>query len=122
MQGEGKDLLNSDQKLSLISKLINWDLLEHQLGHLFEHQSAPPLRLTLGLLYLKTLNDISYEETLEQWGNSSHWQRFCGDVQADAVQPIRASTLSIWNREIGDKGFYWIRVAVNAPYQNKTLH
>ena len=113
---------NIDRKLTLISNLIDWPLLEQHLGHHFESKSSPPFRLMVGLLYLKTINDISYEETLEKWDNSVYWQRFCGGPETDKMSQIRPSTLSIWDRELGDHGIYWMRVAVTIPFQSKTLH
>jgi IS5 family transposase len=115
-------LENLDRKLTLVSNLIDWSLLEHHLGHHFKHKAAPPFRLMIGLLYLKTMNDISYEETVEKWDSSVYWQRFCGSDNTGALSPIRPSTLSIWNREIGDQGFYWMRVALTIPFHNETLH
>ena len=113
---------NIDRKLTMMSNLIDWALLEQHLGHHFEPKSAPPFRLMMGLLYLKTMNDLSYEETLEKWDNSVYWQRFCGSNNAELALPIRPSTLSIWSREIGDKGIYWMRVAVSVPFHNETIH
>ena len=113
---------NLDSKLPLMSNLIDWALLEQQLGHHFEPKSAPPFRLMIGLLYLKTMNNISYEETLKQWDRSVYWQRFCGSDNTEAASAIRPSTLSIWNREIGDNGIYWMRVAVTMPFRNETIH
>lgn len=111
-----------DRKLATVSRLIDWGLLEQHLGHHFKHESAPPLRLMMGLLYLKTMNNISYEETLEKWDSSVYWQRFCGMDNVDPELLIRPSTLSIWTREIGDKGFYWMRKAVTLPFHNETIH
>ena len=116
-------MLYPEKKLSLIENIIDWELLEQHLGHHFEQQSAPPFRLMIGLLYLKAMNDISYEETLKEWDSSPLWQRFCGGFQANSGQPMRASTLSIWNREIGDKGLYWMRIAVTVmPQESQLLH
>jgi IS5 family transposase len=106
----------------MMSSLIDWGLLEQHLGHHFEHKAAPPFRLMIGLLYLKTMNDISYEETLRKWDSSVYWQRFCGSDKAESELSISPSTLSIWNREIGDKGIYWMRMAVTVSFHNETIH
>ena len=104
-------------------QLIDWSLLEQHLGHHFEESSSPPFKLTISLLYLKAMDDISYEETLDKWDESANWQYFCGCSRRNEKRPIRASTLSIWNREIGDIGNYWMGVAISkTPQQSKTFH
>ena len=75
----------SQRQLSLIDELIDWELLEQQLGHHFSHKAAPPFRLMIGLLYLKTINDLSYEETVKNWGQSPDWQDFCGGLAKRSV-------------------------------------
>ena len=112
----------SQRQLSLIDELIDWELLEQQLGHHFSHKAAPPFRLMIGLLYLKTINDLSYEETVKNWGQSPDWQDFCGGLKTKPEHGLRPSTLSIWTREIGDNGIYWMRKAVTLPWSNQTLH
>ncbi len=99
-----QNITNTEIKASLLKDIVDWELLEYRLGHHFKQKSAPPLRLLVGLLYIKSMSDASYEMTIEQWNHSPLLQKFCGDLQSDSNYPIRPSTLSIWNRVLGDTG------------------
>lgn len=114
--------ISVEGKALLLEGLVDWGLLEQHLGHHFKHETDPPFRLLIGLLYLKAMNNTSYEETIEQWNSSPLIQKFCGGSQPHSARPMRASTLSIWNRVIGDSGINWMSAAVSVPQQNKSLH
>jgi len=121
-QAKERAVLNSKKNICLMGNIIDWDLLEQHLGHHFEKESSPPLRLLLGLLYLMAMNNSSYEETLEHWCQSPEAQYLCGGYAENINLPIRPSTLSIWNREIGDQGIYWMRAAITVPLQSHLIH
>lgn len=107
------DTKRLEEKAYLLEKRVDWDLLEQHVGHHFVSDSAPPFRLLMGLLYLKVMNNTSYEETLHHWNSSPLLQRFCGGSPSGLNGAIRPSTLSIWNRVIGESGIHWMRIAVS---------
>jgi len=97
-----------DRKIARMGEMIDWRLLECHLGHYFASTSAPPMRVLIGLLYLRAINDVSYEEACEQWIRSAVWQEFCGNACLSYYDSIKPMNLSIWERVIGEEGTHWM--------------
>ncbi|RVU84609.1 hypothetical protein EOL70_10130 [Leucothrix sargassi] len=108
-----------DEKIIAVNNIIDWQLLERQLGHHFDHQNVFSCRLIIGLLYLKAMSDSSYEETIERWKTTKLWHSFCDAKPSDLQQALRASTISIYEREIGDTGEYWMHAALKSAILKK---
>ena len=99
-----QDVINPDDKLIRLARLIDWDLLSKQYHHQFEQGSAPSPRLLFGLLYLQAKEDIGCGELMKRWESSPEWQHFCGEEMLKDTFPLHPSQLSIWRREIGSNG------------------
>lgn len=102
-----------ERNILRMGELINWQLLESKIGHHFARENSPPMRLLVGLLYLRMINNSSYDEVLEQWGQSPTLVKFCGNEDSVVgIKYIRPSTLSIWERELGSDGIRWMHEAI----------
>jgi len=112
-----------ERNILRMGELINWRLLESRIGHHFTRKNAPPMRLLVGLLYLRMINNSSYDEVLENWRQSPALSKFCGDdCSANGIDNIRPSTLSIWERELGSDGIRWMQVAITDLGTKPRLH
>lgn len=99
-----QDVINPDDKLIRLARLIDWELLSKQYYSKFQQGSAPSPRLLFGLLYLQAKEDIGSSELMKRWENSPEWQHFCGEETLNDKFPLHPSQLSIWRREIGPDG------------------
>ena len=75
------DIVNPQHPLVEMKDIIDWDLLDQELGHEFcatNGASALPTRLMVGLMYLQHTFNLSDEAVVERWVESPYWQYFCG--------------------------------------------
>ena len=68
------DIINLIHPLVRLAKIIDWNLLDNELGVHFATvgTAALPTRLMAGLLYLQHLHNLSDEMVLEQWLESPY--------------------------------------------------
>lgn len=76
------DIINPNHPLVRLAKIIDWNLLDNELGAHFSAVGAAalPTRLMTGLLYLHNLSD---EMVLEQWLESPYYQYFWEQLGSD---------------------------------------
>lgn len=69
------DIINPNHPLVRLAKIIDWNLLDNELGVHFATVGAAalPTRLMAGLLYLQHLHNLSDELVLEQWLESPYY-------------------------------------------------
>ena len=99
-----RDVVDPDDKLIRLARLIDWELLSEQYYTKFQEGNAPSPRLLFGLLYLQAKEDISCKELFKRWEKSPEWQHFCGEETLKDTFPLHPSQLSIWRREVGPSG------------------
>ena len=85
------DIVNPQHPLVEIKDIIDWHLLDQELGHEFcatNGASALPTRLMVGLMYLQHTFNLSDEAVVERWVESPYWQYFCGEAHAHCHKEI----------------------------------
>lgn len=98
------EVVNKQDKLYRLERMIDWDLLSTQYTHKFDSGNAPSPRLLFGLLYLQAKENIDSEELMQRWETTPEWQYFCGEKTLHDRFPLQPAQLSIWRREIGENG------------------
>jgi IS5 family transposase len=78
-----------------------------------EGRPAKPIRLMVGLLLLKQMNNESDESVVERWKENPYWQQFCGMVDFQWDLPCDPSDLVYFRQRIGETGVALI-LAVSA--------
>jgi len=63
-----------------------------------------PIRLMVGLLYLKHAFGESYESVVQRWAENPDWQLFCGGEYFETRLPCDPSGLTRFRRALGDAG------------------
>jgi IS5 family transposase len=65
-------MLNQRHALYKLSSQIDWNAAEVHFGHLYSEEGRPgiPIRLMVGLHYLKHTYDLSDEEVVAQWAEN----------------------------------------------------
>ena len=98
------DLVNPKHPLCKLAEAIDWSVFEHEFGPLYaENQGAPakPIRLMVGLHYLKYAYNHSDESVVWELLENAYWQYFCGFEYFLYDLPLDASTLSKWRSRVG---------------------
>jgi IS5 family transposase len=99
--------LDLKHPLLRLAELIDWQRFETAFGALY-HETAgrpgKPMRLMVGLTYLKHTYNLSDEEVCARWVENPYWQFFCGFDYLQHQLPIDPSSLTRWRERIGASG------------------
>lgn len=102
-----EDILDKRHGLYQLANRLNWDFLIKELGSYYsEGPGRPeiPIRVIVGLHYLKYLENESDETVVEQFCENPYWQYFCGLETFVHELPCHPTTLVKWRKRIGEKG------------------
>ena len=101
------NLLDQRHALYKLAALIDWSSFEEAFGTLYcDHNGSPgkPIRLMVGLEYLKQIHDLSDEQVVAGWVENPYWQYLCGEEYFQHQLPIDPSSLSRFRQRIGESG------------------
>jgi IS5 family transposase len=90
-----------------LAAAINWQVFEDTLGKFYaEEMGRPglPIRLLVGLHYLKHLYNLSDEVVVSSWVENPYWQYFCGEKVFQHQLPCDPTTLVKWRQRVGAEG------------------
>lgn len=76
-----EDILDKKNGLYQLANRLNWDYLTRELGPYYaEGPGRPeiPIRVIVGLHYLKYLENESDESVVQKFCENPYWQYFCG--------------------------------------------
>ena len=100
-------ILDKKHALYQLANRLNWDYLINELGPYYsEGPGRPeiPIRVIVGLHYLKYLENESDESVVEKFCENPYWQYFCGLENFVHQLPCHPTTLVKWRKRIGEKG------------------
>jgi IS5 family transposase len=98
--------LNPRDPLLILAKKLPWDLLEKEFAPFYAEAGRPakPVRLMVGLLLLKQMENLSDERVVEAWVRNPYYQAFCGIEYFQWEPPCAASDLVHFRKRIGEAG------------------
>jgi IS5 family transposase len=100
--------LDPTDPLLRLSAKIPWQEFEDEFApHYKIHTGAPskPIRLMVGLLILKQLENLSDESVVLQWKRNPYYQAFCGMQTFQRDLPCHSTELVHFRKRIGKEGF-----------------
>ncbi len=100
-------ILNKQHPLFKLAQSIDWPMFEKEFGDLFVSdfgRPGLPIRLVVGLHYLKYLYDASDEGVVEMCLENPYWQYFCGFEYFQHEFPCDPTSLVKWRKRAGSKG------------------
>jgi IS5 family transposase len=107
----GQDLLlqlDPDDPLLRLASAISWEKFDQDFAvHYACGIGAPskPIRVMVGLVLLKQLENLSDEEVVLQWKRNPYYQAFCGMTEFQQVKPCHSTELVHFRKRIGKDGF-----------------
>jgi IS5 family transposase len=107
----GQDLLlqlDPDDPLLQLASAIPWGKFDQDFAvHYACGIGAPskPIRVMVGLLLLKQLENLSDEKVVLQWKRNPYYQAFCGMTEFQQVKPCHSTELVHFRNRIGKNGF-----------------
>ncbi len=93
-----------------LAALMPWETLERELSSVLPPapagagRPALPLRMIIGLLYLKHAYNHSDEQVCARWLENPYWQFFCGEVFFQTRFPCDPSSLTRFRQRLGEAG------------------
>lgn len=107
----GTDLLlqlDPNDPLLKLASAIDWCVFDKAFAHHYTASiGAPgkPIRLMVGLLLLKQLENLSDENVVLQWKRNPYYQAFCGMNEFQQKLPCHSTELVQFRKRIGKEGF-----------------
>lgn len=101
-----EQLLDRTHPLVKLSDQIDWSQFTQDFGPLYADEGRPgvPVRIMVGLHYLKHLFNESDESVVVKWVENPYWQYLCGCETFQHELPCHPSSLVKWRKRIGVEG------------------
>ena len=100
-------ILNDRHPLFRLAGEIDWSFFEAEFGPLYVAnvgRPGAPIRLLVGLHYLKHAFNESDESVVARFLENPYWQYFCGFEYFQHDLPVDPTTLVKWRQRIGPSG------------------
>ena len=117
-------MLNQRHALYKLASQIDWNVAEEQFGNLYSEEGRPgiPIRLMVGLHYLKHTYNLSDEEVVAHWAENPYWQHFCGETYFQHQLPIDPSQMTRFRKRIGEAGCeFMLGLTIHAGIATRTV-
>jgi len=104
-----QDIVFEGHPLVKLSDAIEWKVFEEKLGETFNEESGRPglpVRLMVGLHYLKHTYSLSDEAAVAGWVENPYWQYFCGGTFFEHKPPIDPSSMSRFRGRLKKAGLW----------------
>ena len=106
--GSFMDMLDSKDPLIVLADKLPWSKIESQLQQFYNNTKVgrpnKPIRLMVGLLLLKQLENLSDENIVLQFKRNPYYQYFCGFTEYTPALPCHATELVKFRNRIGKTG------------------
>lgn len=102
-----EQILDHNHPLFKLANAIDWSEFEQAFGKLYDPgqgRPAKPIRLMVGLHYLKHAFDLSDEDVVTRWIENPYWQYFCGCSHFEHRLPIDSSLMTKWRQKVKAEG------------------
>lgn len=100
------DIINPRHDLCLLAEKIDWQAFEAEFASFYSTVGCPakPIRLMVGLLILKQIDNLGDETVMKEWVSNPYYQQFCGEVIFQWEFPCDPSDLVHFRHRIGVQG------------------
>ena len=100
------DQLNPAHPLLKLASHIPWQLFEDEFAKHYSEAGRPakPVRLMVGLMILKQMENLSDERIVEAWVQNPYYQAFCGEKYFQWKFPCDPTDFVYFRKRIGEDG------------------
>ncbi|MDQ7066687.1 MAG: IS5 family transposase [Sulfurimonas sp.] len=108
--GTFMEMLDTNDPLIVLANNYPWSKLEDYLQKFYSGIGRPPkpIRLMVGLLLLKQMENLSDENLILQYKRNPYYQYFCGSSDYEPKEPCHSTELVKFRNRIGKDGFEYI--------------
>ena len=100
-------ILDRRHCLFVVSHKVNWTFYEEAFGSFYvsdKGRPGLPIRLLVGLHYLKHMFNESDESVVARFVENPYWQYFCGFEYFQHEVPLDPTSLVKWRHRVGSSG------------------
>ncbi len=99
-------MLDSNDPLIALADTIEWEQFNEMFVKYYSNEGRPakPIRMMVGLLLLKQLENLSDENVVLQWKRNPYYQYFCGMSEYVPALPCDSTELVKFRQRIGKEG------------------
>ena len=96
--------------LIALADAIDWQIFEDNFEKYYSKDGRPakPIRLMVGILLLKQIENLSDENIVLQWKRNPYYQYFCGFDELQIEEPCHSTDLVYFRKRIGVEGMQLI--------------
>ena len=100
------NLIDLRHELCRLAQELHWQAMADECGALYAEAGRPgvPIRLMVGLQYLKHTHGLSDEAVVKSWVENPYWQYFCGEEFFQHRLPIDPSQMTRFRTRLGAAG------------------
>jgi len=108
--GTFMEMLDTNDPLIVLANNYPWSKLEDNLQQYYSGAGRPPkpIRLMVGLLLIKQMENLSDENLILQYKRNPYYQYFCGSSDYEPKKPCHSTELVKFRNRIGKEGFEYI--------------
>lgn len=102
-----EQIIDFKNPLVLLGQSMDWASFEEEFGRYYspgQGRPALPIRLMVGLHYLKYAFNESDESVVERLLENPYWQYFCGFNHFAQELPLDSTSLVKWRQRVGESG------------------
>jgi len=112
-------LLDMQHPLVRLTQVINWNAFGAAFGaqYAVAGRGSVPIRVIVGLHYLKLLFNESDESVVAKWVENPYWQYFCGYATFQHRPPCHPTSLVTWRQRVAVTGYETLLQEVLAAAQ-----
>ena len=119
-----ENVLNKKHPLYVLANEIDWNGFEEKFAPLYSENGRPacPIRLMVGLHYIKFTKDLSDEEVVWGWIENAYWQFFTGEEYFQKEFPIDPTSMTRFRNRLEEGGVLEIlRETISAGLRLKCI-
>jgi IS5 family transposase len=119
------EIIDSDHPLVKLADAIDWESIEEELKEAYPSTTGhpnKPIRLKVGLHYLRYLFDLSDERIVWAYIENPYYQYFCGEKVFQHTFPIDRSSMSRFRERLKKKKLYkLLQETIKSGFRTKVL-
>jgi len=100
------NIIDMKHPLVQLSDKIDWKYFEEEFGNLYHHNDGRPgipMRLMVGLHYLKYTYNLSDEDVVYRWSENPYYQYFTGERVFQTKLPINPTSMTRFRKRLKEE-------------------
>ena len=120
------NIIDMEHPLVKLSDKIDWEYFDKEFSMLYHHKDGRPgipMRIMVGLHYLKYTYNLSDEEVVRGWKENPYWQYFTGEKVFQTKFPINPTSMTRFRNRLKEKDLLkFLEETINTAFRSGYLN